>query len=305
VHINNTDGLVIKDYIATTSSPVARINGGERIEVDAPSMAAFSSRGPNRLSADLIKPDITGPGVQILAGYSPFPDPGEVPGEFFAAIAGTSMSSPHVAGAFALLKQANPDWSAAIAKSALMTTAYQDVTKEDGVTPADPFDFGAGHMRPGGKPQKGSMFQPGLAYDAGLFEYAAFICGADLGVFTPGSCDFLESIGVPSDPSNLNLASIRIGELAGSQTVVRTVTSVAKENGWRQYTVSVDAPAGYEVTVAPSTIRLKRGRTATYEVTITNVSAPAGEWRFGSLTWDDKTGNYSVYSPIAVRGDLF
>ena len=56
------------------------------------------------------------------------------------------MSSPHVAGLFALIRQAHPDWTAAMAaKSAVMTTARQDVVKEDGVTPADPFDMGAGH----------------------------------------------------------------------------------------------------------------------------------------------------------------
>lgn len=305
VHINNTDGLVIKDYIADNTNPVAQINGGEKISVDAPWMAAFSSRGPNRLSGDIVKPDITAPGVQILAGGSPFPDPGSVQGELFMAIAGTSMSSPHIAGVFALIKQAHPDWSAAMAKSAIMTTAYQDVMKEDGVTLADPFDFGAGHVDPGSPVHKGSAFQPGLVYDAGLYEYAAFTCGADLGVFTAGSCAFLESIGVPSDASDLNLPSIGIEGVAGSQTVQRTVTSVTQENGWRDYTVSVDAPAGFDVTVSPSTISLKSGQSATYYVTITSVSAPAGEWRHGSLIWTDKTDNYSVYSPISVSAALF
>jgi hypothetical protein len=128
----------------------------------------------------------------------------------------------------------------------------------------------------------------------------------DWGVFTAGSCDFLESIGVPSEAYNLNVPSIGIANLAGSQTVVRTVTSVAQENGWRDYTVSVDAPEGYEVTVSPSSFSLKSGDTATYEVTITNVGGvPAGEWRFGSLTWKDATGHYDVRSPIAVKAALF
>jgi len=125
------------------------------------------------------------------------------------------------------------------------------------------------------------------------------------GVFTPGSCVFLESIGVPADPSDLNLPSIGVAELAGRQTVQRTVTSVARETGWREYTVSVDAPPGYSVTVAPASLRLKKGDEATYYVTLANESAPIGEWRFGSLTWRDKTGNYAVYSPIAVRAALF
>ena len=194
-----------------------------------------------------------------------------------------------------------------MAKSALMTTAYQDVVKEDYASPADPFDIGAGHVNPGGKANKGSLFEPGLAYDAGFFEYLGFLCDEEPGVFADpaATCGFLESIGVPTEAHNLNLPSIGIAELAGSQTVVRTVTSVAKERGWRNYSVSVDAPPGYEVTVSPSSFRLRKGDTGTYEVTITNESAPIGEWRFGSLTWSDKTGHYDVYSPIAVRASLF
>jgi hypothetical protein len=307
VHIDNTPGLVIKAYIASDPSPTAEIVAEQVSEwASAPSMTYFSSRGPNPVTGDIIKPDITAPGLQILAGYSPTPDPGSTPpGELFAAIAGTSMSSPHIAGLFALLKQANPDWSPAMAKSALMTTAYQDVVDNNRVSPADPFDMGSGHANPGAAVQKGSAFQPGLAYNAGLFEYAAFTCGMDWGVFTPGSCDFLESIGVPLEPWNLNVPSIGIAEVPGSQTVQRTVTSVAQENGWREYSVSVEAPEGFEVSVSPSTIRLKSGQSATYEVTVTNVGAPIGEWRFGSLTWSDDTGHYDVYSPIAVRGALF
>jgi subtilisin family serine protease len=305
VHINNTDGLAIKGYIDSAgAAAIAQINGGTYTPIDAPSMAAFSSRGPNPVAEDIIKPDITAPGVDILAGNTPTPVLG-APGQLFQAIGGTSMSSPHVAGVFALLRQAHPDWTAAMAKSAIMTTAYQDVMKEDGATPADPFDMGAGHLNPGNAVAKGSAFQPGLVYNAGLFEYAAFTCGADLGVFTPGSCAFLESIGVPFDASDLNLPSIGIAEVAGSQTVVRTVTSVAEDIGWRTYTVTVDAPEGYEVVVSPSTIRLKRGMSTSYEVTVTNSSAPAGEWRFGSLTWTESNKHYAVSSPIAVKGSLF
>lgn len=306
VHINNTDGLVIKDYIATAGAPVASIQGGESTQVDAPFMAAFSSRGPNRLSGDIIKPDVTAPGVNILAGHTPFPYEGGYPGELFQSISGTSMSSPHVAGIFALLKQAHPDWTSAMAKSALMTTAYQEVNKEDNATPADPFDMGAGHVNPGGKANKGSAFQPGLVYDAGFLDYLGFLCDADTSVFADpaGTCGFLESIGVATDARNLNLASIGVAKLVGVGTVTRTVTSVASERGWRNYNVEVDAPPGYDVTVSPSSIRLKRGMSASYEVTITNVSAPIGEWRFGSLTWSDVTGHYTVRSPIAVNGSL-
>jgi subtilisin family serine protease len=306
VHVDQTPGLAIKAYIASAgASATAELVTEQYSEwPSAPSVTIFSSRGPNPVSPDLIKPDITAPGIQILAGNSPTPI-GGYPGELFQAIAGTSMSSPHIAGLLALIDQANPDWSPAMAKSALMTTSYQEVVDNDRVSPADPFDMGAGHANPGSAVQKGSAFQPGLVYDAGLFEYAAYTCGENFGVFTAGSCSFLESIGVPSEAYNLNVPSIGISNVPGSQTVVRTVTSVAQENGWRDYSVSVDAPPGYEVTVSPSSFSLKKGMSATYEVTVTNVSAPIGQWRFGSLTWSDKNGHYDVYSPIAVKATTF
>ncbi len=301
VHVDLTEGLKVKDYIASSSDPKAQIQTGQTSNwKHAPTMTIFSSRGPNSVAEDIIKPDITAPGMQILAGNSPFPDPGSTPpGELFQAIAGTSMSSPHVAGLFALLKQAHPDWSAAAAKSALMTSSYQKVRDNDRVSQADPFDMGAGHANPGKVTKKGSMFNPGIVYDAGFLEYLGFLCDAEPSILSPTTCPFLEVNGIPTDASDLNLASIGIAELPGTQTVIRTVTSVAdKKVKWK---VKVDEPDGYDVTVTPSQMTLNPGDTATYEVTITNDgSGPLGEWRFGSLEW--RGNGYKAYSPIAVRG---
>ena len=94
-----------------------------------------------RPAGDFIKPDVTAPGIQVLAGMTPQPDEttptNGPPGNLYQAIAGTSMSSPHAAGVSALVKAAHPDWTPAEIKSALMTSSVQDVVKEDGVTPAD------------------------------------------------------------------------------------------------------------------------------------------------------------------------
>jgi subtilisin family serine protease len=123
-------------------------------------MASFSSRGPNTVAEDIIKPDVTAPGVSILAGNTPTPTLG-APNQLFQSILGTSMSSPHVAGIYALIKQAHPEWSPAMARSALITTAYQeDVVKEDFVTPVDPFDMGGGHINPEDAVEPGSLFDP-------------------------------------------------------------------------------------------------------------------------------------------------
>jgi subtilisin family serine protease len=303
-HVNFTTGQAIKGYIAAAgAAATAGLTAGKATPTQGSVMADFSSRGEDPVAPDLVKPDVTAPGVNILAGHTPFPSSG-APGQLFQSISGTSMSSPHVAGLFALLRQAHPDWTAAMAKSAVMTTARQDVVKEDGVTPADPFDMGAGHIDPSGRPSaKGSVFDPGLVYDAGLFDYLAFLCGADDSVFADAAatCGQFESAGVSTDPTDLNLASIGASSIAGSIRVQRVVTSVADTR--RTFKASVAAPAGFEVSVVPDKIKLAPGESAAFEVTITNVSATLDSWSFGSLTW--KGGNYEVRSPIAAKASLF
>ncbi len=293
VHVDFTEGSAIKEYIAANDDPQARIHRtGKRTKIDYdPSITIFSSRGPNPSAEDIIKPDITAPGLQILAGGSPFVDPGAVPGELFQAISGTSMSSPHVAGLFALIKQAHPDWSASAAKSALMTTANPMVRDNDRTSTADPFDTGSGHVRPGKVARPNSMFNPGVVYDATIFNHLDFLCEMGEGCFFGAE---------PVDASDLNYPSIGIASLAGSQTVTRRITSVATSP--LTWTAEVEAPPGYDVVVEPSTLTLDPGATAQFTVTITNNGGGAiGEWAFGALTWKAGRG-YAARSPIAVNG---
>ncbi|MDP9465367.1 MAG: S8 family serine peptidase, partial [Actinomycetota bacterium] len=301
VHLDFTEGEQVKNYIATSRRPRAQIKTEKPTTIDyAPSMTIFSSRGPNPTAADIIKPDITAPGLQVMAGASPFTDAGFVPGELFQAIAGTSMSSPVIAGVYALLKQAHPDWSAAMAKSAIMGTANTDVRDNDRVSQAGPFAMGSGMVKPGKVARPGSAFNPGLVYDAGFFEYLGFLCDEAPEVFgnPVGTCGSLAGAGIPTTAQNLNYPSIGIAELAGVETITRTVTSVASETV--TFAVGVNAPEGFDVSVDPASITLAPGASASYEVTITNVSAPLGEWRFGDLTWNGS--GYHVRSPIAVKG---
>jgi subtilisin family serine protease len=87
-------------------------------------IAGFSSRGPTQ-DKD-IKPDVVAPGVDVLSGgYAVGPFPAPFIG--FGSQSGTSMATPHVAGAAALLLQKHPWWTPAMVKSALMTTATEDV----------------------------------------------------------------------------------------------------------------------------------------------------------------------------------
>ncbi len=94
---------------------------------DAP--ADFSSRGP-RIGDGAVKPEITAPGVDITAAQ---------PGGGHAEWSGTSMATPHVAGAAALLAQQHPEWTGAQLKAALVASA----TPSSGATP---FDQGAGRV---------------------------------------------------------------------------------------------------------------------------------------------------------------
>ena len=123
----------------------------------------FSARGPYPVVPSWIKPDVTAPGVSILAASTPVPNDGS-PGQPFKYLQGTSMASPHVAGIAALLREAHPDWSPAAIKSALMTTARTNLKKEDGVTRANPFDYGNGHI------------VPNKAVDPGLYARLEAVC---------------------------------------------------------------------------------------------------------------------------------
>jgi len=282
VMVNFVDGMTLAGE-AGVNATMEEVSGVNRI-------AGFSSRGPNNGALDIIKPDLSAPGVGILAATTPW-----AAGDYYMSINGTSMASPHVAGSFALLKQAHPDWSPAIARSALMTTARNGLLKTAGDELADPFDVGAGEILPS------DAVNPGLAYDVGFADYLAFSCDNNVQLVSDEDCAFLESAGFPTDGSDLNLASIGIGSLIGSQTITRTVTAVYNDNGSRIFNVSVDAPPGIDVSVSPTTMKLRKGQSADFEVTFSvTADTVMDEWTFGSLTWADKGGQYAVRSPIAI-----
>lgn len=284
VHVDHIDGAVIRAY-SQTAGATATLTGGVFEAIEAPSVASFSSRGPALAGAgDLLKPDIMAPGVDVLAAVAP---PGNN-GRNFDFYSGTSMSSPHIAGIAALIMQAHPDWSPMMVKSALMTTA-STMTNMGNDIPGGYFDYGAGQVVPN------SAFDPGLVYDAGWLDWLAFLCETSTAVGA-GTCNALASMGYSLDPSDLNYPSISIGALPGSQTVKRTVTNVGPAG---TYNVSVDAPAGIDVVVSPSSLTLAKGQSASYFVTFTgNASVVANAWTFGSLTWSD--GTHHVTSPIAL-----
>ncbi len=275
IHVDHIVGPVIKAYVDGTPGATASLANEGIGTTQAPFIAAFSSRGPIQAAGgDILKPDITAPGVDVLAGVSP---PAEG-GELFGFLSGTSMSAPHIAGLAALMKQRHPGWSPMMIKSAMMTTA----TPIFGTgTSISPFAQGAGHVN------INAAVDPGLVYDHGFNDWLNFICGTGQ----------LTGCAAPMDPSDLNQASIAIGDMAGTQTVKRTVKNVGPAG---TYSVSVVAPAGITVSVAPATLTLAPGQSADYTVTFTRTTATLNAYTFGSLTWSDGAG-HNVKSPLVIR----
>jgi subtilisin family serine protease len=282
VHLQNTDRAALKAY-AATSGATATINQASIVlNTPAPFTASFSSRGPLRAgNGDLLKPDLIAPGQDILAAVAP---PGNA-GREFDLYSGTSMSSPHVAGLAALLKSLHGDWSPMMIKSALMTTAY-DVLDGPNTNPLVIFRQGAGHVRPN------SAADPGLVYNSSFGDWLGFLCGTQL----PTS--FCTSAGVPVlDPSNLNTASIAIGDLAGIQTVTRKVTNVG---GKETYAFSSSGLVGITVTPSVSSFTINPGASQSFNVTFTRTTAALNAYVGGYITWTGDQGHV-VRIPVVIR----
>ena len=288
VHVITASGLAIKNYItAQGAAATAKIAQATIVfNTPAPLTASFSSRGPSAAAAgDILKPDLMAPGQDILAAVAP-PNNG---GQDFAFYQGTSMSSPHVAGLAALLKQLRPSWSPMAIKSALMTTGYNVLDGPD-TNPLVIFRQGAGHVQPN------SARDPGLVFDSNANDWLALLCGATTGV-NPATCTALATAGYSFDASDMNTASIAIGDLPGVQTVKRRVTNVG--NTAATYTASFTGMTGITTTISPTSLSLAPGQTGTFTVAFTRTTAPFNAYQGGQLTWTD--GTHNVRIPMVVR----
>jgi subtilisin family serine protease len=308
------DGEAIKKYLFSDPKSMGTIVfQGTKVGVEpSPVVAGFSSRGPNPLSPQILKPDLIAPGVHILAAYTRNVSPTSLDSDprrvDFNIISGTSMSCPHVSGLAALIKTVHPEWSGAAIRSALMTTAYTTYKNNqpllDGATknPATPFDFGAGHVDPV------SALNPGLVYDLTVDDYLSFLCAlnysaADIEIVAKRkyTCDPKKQYSV----TNLNYPSFVV-DFQGIHGVkeikyTRTLTNVGVA---RTYKVSVksDDPS-VKISVVPRVLNFKTNEKKLYTVTFTtSVSKPKSPQSFGSLKWSD--GRIVVRSPIAFRWKL-
>ncbi|CAL5197359.1 unnamed protein product [Lathyrus oleraceus] len=295
--VGKKTGEKILSYLKTTSKPMSRILRAKTVigAQPAPRVAAFSSRGPNALNPEILKPDITAPGINILAAWSP------ADGNMFNILSGTSMACPHVTGIATLVKAVHPSWSPSAIKSAIMTTAtildkrHKPISVDPEQTRANAFDYGSGFLNPA------RVLNPGLIYDSEPTDFIAFLCslGYDqrsLHLVTRDSST-CNSINKFTTASNLNYPSISVPNLKNSFSVTRIVTNVGKATSI--YKSIVSSPPGVNVTVTPSRLVFTRmGQKIKFSVNF-KVTSPSKGYKFGFLSWKNK--RLQVTSPLVVK----
>ncbi|KAL3499444.1 hypothetical protein ACH5RR_038537 [Cinchona calisaya] len=301
-HISYADGQMIINYINKTSNPTAAIifKGTIIGDIHAPAVAGFSSRGPSFVSPGILKPDIIGPGVNILAAWPISVENNTNTQSTFNIISGTSMSCPHLSGIAAILKSTHPDWSPAVIKSAIMTTAdlvnvENKPIEDERYLPANVFATGAGHVNPS------KANEPGLVYDIQPEDYMPYLCGLNytnrqVGTIIQRRVNCTETVA----EAQLNYPSfaIRLGTSTSTeQTYTRTVTNVGDANEF--YTVQIIPPSGVAVIVEPPILTFSElNQKLTYQVTFSRFPNSIDGTFQGFLTWS--SAQHFVRSPIAA-----
>ncbi len=282
VHL--ADGTAFKAFMVAHPAATGTFTAGTKTNGLGDAMAAFSSRGPGGL---FIKPDVTAPGVQILAGHTPVPESitEGPPGEYFQAIAGTSMSAPHVSGAAILVRAVHPFWTPGQVKSSLMTSAKTTVVKENLTTPADPLDMGSGRI------------DVGAAVAAPL-------------TFDESAANYYDMANDPLHAIDLNLPSVNAPVMPGRITTTRTAVNSSGKT--QTYLATTTSPANSVITVSPTSFTLAPGKAIKLTISIKS-SATTGAQRFGQVQIKAVTGVGTnrtvtrVHLPVAfirTQGDV-
>ena len=280
VHIGAADGAVLRAWLAAETDTVATISGytASLVAAAGDNLAGFSSRGPSDQAVDILKPDLGAPGVAIMAAHRNDGNPAN--GAEYTFLSGTSMSSPHNAGAGALLAVAT-NWSPYEIRSALMMTAITGaaISKEDGATIADPFDSGAGRI------DLSRVLDVGIVLD----ETPANFVAAD-----PAT---------GGDPKALNIASMQDSQCVGECGWTRVVRNVS--NRPVAMNLSVDSGSDVDMTVDPTFMWIWPGDTKTIRVDA-NTTVAGEDWAFGQLNmvpagfWGT-ADQPDLHMPIAVK----
>ncbi len=253
IQVDYSAGRKLKTWLATGTGHMASISASQvnTVEADANYVADFSSRGPNLQVPDVMSPNLAAPGVNIYAAYAddmPF-TMGPLPSDF-AAISGTSMAAPHVAGAMALLQQANPDWTPAMIQSALMTTAsIEGVTRAKDGSPYGPVDAGYADAGSG-------VINVARAQKAGLLLDES---GDNYRAANPKN---------GGNVTTLNVPYLYNDSCAGTCTWMRTFTAT-QDGTWdvSSEALAMDGAAMLDVEVSPKQFSLRAGETQSILVT--------------------------------------
>ncbi|KAH9295921.1 hypothetical protein KI387_039509, partial [Taxus chinensis] len=285
----------IVNYASTQQNPAVDIQFGGTVlgYKPAPAMADFSSRGPNNQSRKILKPDVTAPGVNILAAWLP----SSLRKRNYAIDSGTSMSCPYVAGMSALLKAVHSEWSPAAIKSAVMTSSYTLDNTNNTITDlgyngrsATPLEFGAGHVDPR------KAVDPGLVYDVGAEDYVKFLCTLnyttqqiEIIAGTPVSCHSgldlgADALNYPSFTAIFN----KNAPPSSSKTFKRTLTNVGDDMSY--YNAVVEAPEGLKVQVIPATLEFtEKHQKLNFSVVVE--AEESMDVVYGHLSWIDSKGH--------------
>ncbi|SOC52263.1 S8 family serine peptidase [Ornithinimicrobium cerasi] len=255
VMTSDVDGAPLRDFVRANPDAEVLLDSAA-VLTETPAWAGmvsdFSGRGPSDF--DLLNPTFAAPGRNILAATAAS-DGEPVQYEFMQ---GTSMSSPHGAGSGALLRGLHPDWTPAMIRSALASTADPEgMLKHDGVTPADAFDVGSGFL------DLEAAGRVGLVLDETTTNFLA----AD-----PAT---------GGEPRTLNLPAVADNACPDTCTFERTVTNVAEVA--TAYTVSTDGAPGLAVGVEPAAFTIEPGGTQVLTVTVDVSADTRGEWLMGSI----------------------
>lgn len=285
VHLSYVDGLAFTNWLNSGTGHTGQLSGASwsNLASAGDQLASFSGRGPV-IPTGVIKPDIAAPGVDIYAaavGTGCVPTTGAncvSTALTSASLSGTSMATPHVSGAAALIKAVNPSWTPNQIISALILTARPSVTVNGAI--GTPHDQGAGQTDVA-KAVRAGLYLP--VTDA-QFKATTAITADTLNLPTLGK-------GIPT-ATNLGCFE--------SCVLPRTFTDMA---GGGNYTIVSSLPAGATMTPSVSTLAFTSGQSQSVNFSF-NVSAPSllGKWVYGSVTLQNTSGNGrpNLTLPVAI-----
>ncbi|OIV98691.1 hypothetical protein TanjilG_24862 [Lupinus angustifolius] len=299
--LSEVEFQLLKSYTNSTDNPKAEILKSETVkDNNAPMVTDFSSRGPNTIAPEILKPDISAPGVDILASFSPAGSPSgyeiDKRSAKYNIISGTSMACPHVSGIAAYLKTFHLDWSPAAIKSALMTSAKPMKGSEDDI---GEYAYGSGHVNPI------PAIDPGLVYDISLEDYIQMLCnlGYDNGKvkLISGKDNACSHAPNRSFVKNLNYPALAIDVKPMTSFTIqfnRTVTNVGLANS--TYKATILPNPRIKVMVVPEILSFKSlHERQSFIVTVTGDKLPTSIVLTSSLVWSD--GTHNVRSPIVIN----